>query len=164
MLIFAVLSLRLNANATLPHDFHVSITTIDCNPKTGALEITVKIFTDDLEKSILKLGGPELKVGANDEAKDTDSFIEKYLQNRLFIEANGKTMSPKWIGKEVEIDATWCYLEVPNVGKLEEIKITNRILLEIFDDQSNLVHIHCGTDPKSLYLRKGNEAEFVKID
>lgn len=139
----------------LPHDFHVSIMTIDCNAKTGSLEITLKIFTDDLEKSILSLGGPKLAVGATGEDSETDQFIFKYLQNRLSFEVNGKLATPKWVGKEVEMDATWCYLEIRNVGELNQIILTNRILLEIFADQSNLVHVNCQGETKSIYLRKG---------
>src|SRR5687767_3390074 len=46
-----------------PHDYHVSITHIDHNPKTQSLEITTKIFTEDLEKTITTHGGPVLKLG-----------------------------------------------------------------------------------------------------
>ena len=147
----------------LRHDFHVSIMTVDCNAETGSLEITLKIFTDDLEKSILKLGGPKLEVGSETEDKETDDFISQYLQNRLAFEVNGNEAHPEWVGKEVEMDATWCYIEIKNVGQLKQLKVTNRILLEIFADQSNLVHVNCDGKTKSIYLRKGSTQDLVEF-
>lgn len=142
-----------------PHDFHVSITQIDYSEKEQSLQITVKIFTDDLELALETLGAPRLHLGTELESDKTRGYLERYLENRLKIAVNDAEQTFTYLGKEVEYDATWCYLEVPNVPLPTSIKVKNRILLEIFDDQSNLVHLSVAGKKQSLMLRKGHVTE-----
>lgn len=145
------------------HDFHVSITTIDHNPRTQALEITVKIFTDDLERSIQALGGGNLYLGGPNEAADADSLVHAYLRNRLSLALDGRPATYAWVGKEVELDAVWCYVEVTQVGKFSSLEITNRILTELFDDQANVVHCKVRGASKSLFLSKNAVTDRVSF-
>ena len=47
------------------------------------------------------------------------------------------------LGKEISKDlaGVWCYLEIPNIEAIKQLKIQNQLLLEVFDDQKNIVHI-----------------------
>jgi hypothetical protein len=140
--------------STIPHDFHVSITQIDHNPQTQSLEITVRIFTDDLEQTIRNLGGGELRLGGPHEAPDANRLLLEYFQNRLEIRVNDQPSVLKWVGKEIEPDVTWCYLEVYSVPVISSIQITNRILMEVFDDQKNIIHLKDSGQTQSLFLNK----------
>jgi hypothetical protein len=144
------------AAAGRPHDFHVCILEINHNLETRALEITVKIFTDDIERSIQALGGGALRLGDPREAANADALLFEYLQNRLSITLDTNPFKISWVGKEVELDALWCYLEVPSVGRFSEIGITNRILTEVFEDQANVVHVTASGITQSLFLSKSS--------
>lgn len=140
------------------HDFHVSITDINYNPKTKSLEIAVKIFTNDLEEALEGIGAPKLRMGTPREDKSTDTLLCRYLLNRLKITAGEKALKMVFLGKEYEDDATWCYLEVTQMARPTSLRVENHILLEWFDDQSNLIHLDVEGDKKSLLLRKGQES------
>lgn len=143
------------------HEYHVSVTQVDYNAEVGSLEIAVKIFTNDLETALESLGAPPLKLGSDREYFKADSIIARYLNNRLHFVLNGGDLNPVYLGKEIDLDATWCYLEVKNAGTPGNIKVRNRILLEQFNDQANLVHFSVGGQKKSMILRKGNASETV---
>jgi hypothetical protein len=147
----------------LPHDFHVSVTQITYNTQTQALEITVKIFAEDLERSVLALGGGDLRLGDPREATHADDAILGYLRNRLSVKVNEQAMPYSWVGKEVEIDALWCYLEIKDILHLTSLEITNRILTEIFEDQANVVHIEAYAQKKSLFLSKSMLSERISF-
>jgi hypothetical protein len=147
----------------LPHDFHVSVTQIHYNVQTQALEISVKIFADDLERSVQALGGGDLRLGDPREASDADAIIQGYLRNRLSVKIDDLAMPYSWVGKEVEIDALWCYLEIKNILHLTSLEITNRILTEIFEDQANVVHIEANGLKKSLFLSKSMLSERISF-
>lgn len=136
----------------LLHDYHVCITQIDHNPRTAALEITIKIFTDDIERSIVRMGGKPLHLGEPREAPQADSILHAYLQNRLTLNVNESPREIAWVGKEVEMDAVLCFVEVNDVQKLCSLQITNRILTELFEDQANVVHVKAHGQTRSLYL------------
>ncbi|MFW5726684.1 MAG: DUF6702 family protein [bacterium] len=143
------------------HPFHVSVMNIDHAADENSLQITLKLFADDLEEA---LNNPQFR--AADEAfidvlnpKDQqrlNSFVEEYLQKHLTIEVNGKKVKPNFLGKEMEGMAMWTYLEVPEVSSVASIKVRNSLLTEIFDDQINLVHVKYQNTTKSMKLA-GNQ-------
>jgi hypothetical protein len=145
------------------HDFHVSITDIHYNSKTNSLEIAVKIFTNDLEEALEGIGTPKLRMGTPREHASTDTLLSRYLHNRLEIKADGQNVKMTYLGKENEDDATWCYLEVTNLPLPTRLRISNHLLLEWFEDQSNLVHISWDKERKSLLLHKGTESGEVEF-
>lgn len=145
----------------IPHEFHVTVTNVDHNPRTQALEITFKLFTDDIEKTVKTLGGSELRLGSPQEAGNANILLKEYLQNRFQLRIDGHPATLEWVGKEVELDAVWCYLEVRQVPQVKEIEVTNRILTELFADQTNIVHLNANGETKSLFLSKEKVAEVV---
>ena len=144
--------------ASPPHDFHVCITQIDYSSEKGRLEITLKLFTDDLEGTLEKMGAPKLRIGSGKlEHPLSDSLIHAYLGHRFGLEADGTELKLDWVGKEVEMDATWCYVECPLPSGTKELQVWNRILLERFDDQANIVHFKSAAQTQSLMLDRGED-------
>ena len=141
------------------HKFYVSISEVNHNAENASLEISMKIFTDDLEDALevgaskkIWLGDPEREV------PETDSLLANYLERKLTFTVNGEAQTPIFIGKELEADVTWCYLEIKDVTDLKSIAIDNRLFLDLFDEQKNLVHIYANDKEKSLFLRRGKSS------
>jgi hypothetical protein len=142
LLAYTCLSLRA---MPVPHAYHVSLTQIAYNADTDALEIAVKIFTDDLEATLEALGAPRLLLNSPREHAEAQTLIARYLDNRLAWTVNDSPKTAKYIGREYEDDATWCYLEILDIPEFRSITLGNAILMERFEDQSNLVHVtHLG--------------------
>ena len=141
-----------STDATRPaaHPFYISVCQVDHNPETGALEISFRIFMDDLELALESMGTERLHLGTEREAKKADLYIDRYLARHVEIEINGRRVSAAFLGKEVDPDAIWCYVEVGNISVLESMKMTNSLLLETFEDQVNLVHVNANGQKKSL--------------
>lgn len=152
--VWGTLILVLFALSVKAHDFHVTITRIDHNPETGSLEVTIRMFTDDLEKALEKDGAPRLQIGAENEHSETDVFLKKYLIDRFNVRVDDQPQSATFLGKEVEDEITWCYVEIENVGDFSEIEVTQKVLAEVFEDQSNIVHVSYRGQKKSLMLGK----------
>jgi hypothetical protein len=143
------------------HPIHASVTTVDLNPKTRSLEVACKIFADDLEEVIRITTGVQLYIGSQKEnPAQTTAKIEEYLRKHFRAEADGKPLS-RWsfIGKEIEGDAVWCYLEVPNISKFKALTVSNTVLTDLHDDQTNLVNVNINGQRKSAVLRKNKTSE-----
>lgn len=145
------------------HPFYVSICQIDHNPEAKSLEMTFKIFTDDLEKALEAQGTGKLYLGDPRESQEANRYLHNYLKNQVEIVVNGDTAAFRYVGKEVEMDVTWCYVEIAKVPEVKTITVTNRILLEIYEDQTNIVHVKAGRQQKSMLLRKGKIADTVEF-
>ena len=140
----------MGATRQAAHPFYISVCQVDHNPDTGALEMSFRIFMDDLELALETMGTERLHLGTEREAEKADIYIGRYLARHVVIEINGRRVSAAFLGKEVDPDAIWCYVEVENIPVLESMTMTNSLLLETFEDQVNLVHVNANGQKKSL--------------
>jgi hypothetical protein len=145
------------------HPFHVSLCQIDHNPDARSLEITFKLFTDDLEQALEAQGAGRLHLGTEQESEEADRYISRYLERAVQVEVNGKPAAWRFLGKEVELDATWCYAEAPEVSAVKTVSVTDTILLDLFEDQANLVHVKANKQQKSLLLNRANPRGTVEF-
>ena len=134
------------------HPFYVSVTEINHNAKDKTLEISCKMFSEDLEKVLEK--DYKQKVDLSDEKlHDTNNnLIDDYLHKHLRVKVDGKEAVLKLIGFEKESEAVWGYLQADNIATAKKVEITNSILHDFTEDQINLVHVIVGGKRKSTKL------------
>ena len=145
--------------AVLPslHPFHASVCSINYAPEEHTLQITQKIFADDLEEALNAHASPQAKridVLNPPDPQAMEALIRRYLEEHLQITVNEKLSEPVFLGYEREELALWCYLEVSEVTDIEQIKVQSSILVDAFDDQTNIVHIKYLDTVKSMKLAK----------
>jgi hypothetical protein len=139
----------------LRHPYYMSICEVDHNAQSKTLEITFKIFTDDLEEALEAQGAGKLRLGTAEEGKNADRHIFSYLKKNVAFIIKGDSAIFAYVGKEVEGEVTWCYVEAKNVAHINQIEVVNRLLLERHEEQVNIVHVKADGKRKSLLLHKG---------
>jgi hypothetical protein len=143
------------------HPIHVSVTEITFDEKEKELEIIARIFLDDLETSIRKANNqPELKLPG----PSANQLVWKYLEPRFRVSLDGQQQKIKYLGHEIEGDAILCYIQASNVKKWNEIEVMNSMITELYDDQSNLVHVTVKDKVKSLRLMRDNPSGKLAFD
>jgi len=136
------------------HDFHSSVTQVDYNEKNRSLQITVRLFTDDLCLALENAGVPKMELGTPAEPPSANEYIENYIKKHLLISVNTKPVDYKFLGKEAQLDATWCYLEIEKVGNIKKLEVENTLMLSSFEDQTNMVNLNIKGRKKSGMARK----------
>ena len=149
-----LLSLLLVFAKAEAHPYHVSVAEMRYNAKTQALEISLKLFTDDLEKTLSEMAGKPVAINQSPEVK---KLIETYLGKTFRIENNvWQARLPRFLGYEAEADAQWIHFEVSLKNEnLTKIKIRNQVLLEIFPDQINMVNLEINGKKRTLIFKEG---------
>ena len=140
---------------TLSHDIHVSMCELQFDEQTSAFQVSIKIFIDDLEIAMKKEGYPPLNLGSANENELTPEYLESYIDKYFSIEIDGKKLSPHFVGKEISDDfqAVWSYLEYPGeISKAKKCTLTNRILLDIYNDQRNIMDIRMSKSHKAYTI------------
>lgn len=141
---------------TLVHPLHISVTEITLDEKENELEIMMRVFTDDLEAAIRnEKNNPDLSL-VNPPNTTLDKIAWDYLQTKFKITANGEQLNLKYLGHEKDEDVIVFYVQVQPAKKFETISITNSIITELYDDQSNLVNVTIGEITRSLRLMRNN--------
>ena len=156
-----LLIIILSSGFTL-HEFYVSLCQVDHNPETKSLEITMRIFTDDLEYGIT--GSQDFYgLGTSNEPPSSDSLIYSYILENFKVNLNGNCLKPDFIGKEVEVDVTWIYLEIEEVEFLSRIEVTNYMLTELFRDQVNIINVKYNSETRGLLLKQDTPSGLLEF-
>jgi len=147
----------------LVHPFYVSVTEINHNKEASTLECTIKTFTSDIEETLDEQGFGKLLIGTMEENPTADSIINNYLMEVFQFTVNDLAVSFSYLGKEVEEDVTWFYLELENIDDIKSIEITNQLLFEFQEAQKNLLHFYSEEEERSLlftYSKSSSRIEF----
>ncbi|MFT6849663.1 MAG: hypothetical protein ACJATA_000461 [Sphingobacteriales bacterium] len=148
--------------AGFTHKFYVSLTQVEYKPKSRTLEVATKLFTDDLEKVILVNSGDTLRLASKKEHPKADSLIFGYLKKHILAEVNGREVEFEMVGREIDNDVTWVYLEGEKLPKLKSLKIENTALMDQISEQKNMVTLVVEKDKKSFLFNSSKTFEVVE--
>jgi hypothetical protein len=157
--ILLFISLPLTCGLALPsHPVHVSVTEIEYDAAEKELEIMMRIFIDDLENALRqyhKQAGLDI---LNTDEATAKKLIGAYLLDNFQVVLDNRKTQMEYLGQEVEGQAFICYILAPGVRNWTTAEVTNRILFELFDDQSNIVHVTSGGVTRSRRLVPDSQA------
>lgn len=145
------------------HPFFISICQIHHNSESNTLEVAIKLFANDLETAMGAEQTSALRLGTDRESADADAHIANYIQQHLLLSVDGTSVTGKFIGKEYEADVVWCYIEVPDISTISKLEVSNRLLMNEFPSQTNVVHVTVNGERKSMLLQKGNARDIVSF-
>jgi len=123
------------------HPFYISMTDINYNNKSQSLEVSVRIFTDDFEKTLRKNCNCKVDLLSASDKKAMEPVINNYIQKHLQLKIDGKMCSLEFVGYSQEEESTWNYFQVKNVTQLKRIDISNTLLHDYKEEQINMLHI-----------------------
>lgn len=122
------------------HPFYLSVTEIRYNGPRQALEVSCRIFADDLENALKKYNHTTLDIIKPKDRPTVDSMVSRYIRQHLHIKADGKALSLHYLGYRIEDDAAWCFLEVPALKAVKQLDLQNDILYAEHETQSHMIH------------------------
>jgi hypothetical protein len=126
------------AGALSVHDFFVSILTIRHTPATQTLDLTWRITAHDIEHALENVA--PLKLGSEREHPKADSILNAYFHQHLVL-MQDKQLTWTWIGKELDGETLYCYLQVDSITSPKDLLVQNTLLQDLFYEQQNLVHV-----------------------
>jgi len=148
------------------HDFHVSKCLIEYNAQARALQISMHIFIDDLELALESQGAERLHICTRMEHPKAEMYMQRYLEQNFKLTVNQKAIKYDFLGKEISEDmaAVWCYLEITDITAVQTIKVTNSLLMEVYEDQKNLVQIKVPGKKQGYFMfEKGRSTDKVEF-
>lgn len=150
------------SEAPAPHDFHYSRFALEWNATTNTWQGILRVFTDDLENVLSRVTDSETawRLGDAREAEDANDQIAAYACSRwTLLGASGEPMTWSFIGKEVDFDITYIYLESPPTTIQAVQHIESHGFSELFADQVNEISLTHAGHSLRLWL---NEEDPVK--
>ncbi|MFZ1686795.1 MAG: DUF6702 family protein [Flavobacteriales bacterium] len=134
----ALLSLGLML-APAPHDFFVSILTIRHSEANKTLDLTWQMTAHDVEHALSAVA--QLKLNSQQEHPKADSLLNDYFHQHLHLFQEDAELSWKWVGREMEGENLFCYMQVEDVYTANDLSVSNSLLQDVFAEQDNIVHV-----------------------
>lgn len=145
------------------HPMHISICDIYYNDSNNTLEISQKVFLDDLELALEKNNIYPYKI-TDSLTANLHQSISKYFNQNLKIVIDQKSYKINYVGAEIEEDAVWCYFEIIDVSFFKKIKLFNGVFLDIYDDQRNITNLKMKGYNSSCLFHKENKSHIFSLD
>ena len=120
------------------HDFFVSILTIRHSLSTETLDLTWRMTAHDIEHALENVA--LLKLGSAHEHPKADSILNAYFKEHLVL-MQDQQLKWRWIGKELDGETLYCYLQVDRIASPNNLLVKNTLLQDLYYEQQNLVHV-----------------------
>jgi Domain of unknown function (DUF6702) len=145
------------------HKYYISLTQIDYNPQEKSLHITIRLFIDDIEKSLNTNFKKDFKLDTPKELEKTNDFIAFYLNTHFNIKVNDTLRDYSFLGKEYENDVIYLYVEIDSISNIKSVGIQNRILISEFETQQNIIKLNINNQKKTMILNKSNDKDLLNF-
>jgi hypothetical protein len=139
----------------------MSVTHIKYIPKQKALQITMRLFIDDLQFELNNQNNPKIEIATDREPKNIDRIYADYVSNHFNIEVNEHSKNSSFLGKEYDDDMVVFYLEVLGIQEIEQLRLENTLLLNSFPEQENIVKLNINEEQKSHILTKNRSKALI---
>ncbi len=134
------------------HPYYVSVTEMKHDSKRKEIDISCRIFANDLEAAIEKNYKVQIDILKPIDKKKVDLLIADYIKKHLILNVDGKNFSLNYLGYEIEEEAAWCYFTADKVNRIKSIRIKNDILFKEHEEQVNMLHVIYKGSRKSTKL------------
>lgn len=143
------------------HKYYISLTKIDYIKEKETVQITMRFFIDDIEKTINNRFNKSFELATKNELSDSDKFIALYINQKFHLKINDQEKNYDYIGKEYENDVVYFYLEINDIKIINSIEVQNKMLFEEFQEQQNFIKLNINKQNKTFILIKDNDKDLL---
>lgn len=140
------------------HPVHVSVTNLEINRETKEILISQKLFIDDFSLLFYHLFEKNIRFEEGKELSAAELVLVNQYISASFVLLSGKQKLPlEYIRKDQDKEFIWLYYKtsLPS-NKIRSLVLTNAILLDLFEDQTNLVIVANGPVEKGYTFNYNN--------
>ena len=158
LLLFFVASAFVNV-----HKFYVSVSEIKIIESSGTIQISSRLFIDDLELALQNIYADESISLSNADSEKVRNMIKTYVITHFKIDVNKEQIDLNYLGREYEDDVVYIYMESVGLDEISSIKISNSILFETYQEQEHIIKTKTEKKSKSFILNKSKSFKVLNI-
>src|SRR5687768_9215468 len=137
------------SNVHVEHPIHISLSEVEINPDN--ILWSARIYKDDL---LLGMYGPLVNTAWLDDRKGLEKDIGSYFSKNISVSVENKEL--KWSLVELQSDpeAIWIIMTAKIGTPPSSITVQNKILLNVYSDQKNIVNLNWSSGKKNMVFEK----------
>ena len=123
--------------AAQAHNFHVGLTEISFNPRTGSTELVHTYTAHDVEALLMNLYQRNVDLGLEED----QAVFRRYLEKQFRITLDGKPLPLQWVGVQVNADSITVFQEIEKTALPPSAVLLDGVLADFLPQQVNNVNI-----------------------
>jgi hypothetical protein len=144
------------------HKFYVSIYQINYAPEKKMLQITSRIFIDDLNAVLYKKYNKKTFLGEPNESPEDIVLMKKYMSDTFSLKVNGQQKPMNYLSNELEGNVIICYYNIREISKIKTLEVKNTALLELNSEQQNIMQSSIYGEKQSVLLSETKFSGMLK--
>ena len=157
---FGILFLTLTSFSV--HKFYVALYQVNYAPEKKMLQITARIFVDDLNNALGKKYQKKINLGSEKESEEDLNLFKKYFSEKFSIKVNGQLKPIQFLSKEMEGDVLVCYFSIKDIHKVNSLEIYNSVITETNSEQQNIMHFNVSGIKNTLLFTESTSKGLLK--
>jgi hypothetical protein len=126
------------------HPFYVSLIEIRHNEAEATAEISVRIFTDDLEQILRKRTNVPIDLVNPKNKAAVEAELSKYIRQKIQLTIDGKPYQMVYLGYEIQKESVWSYWEITGLKTMKSLQTDCNLLYDFVNLQTNIFHVKKG--------------------
>lgn len=145
------------------HKFYLSVSQLSYSEKDLAIQMTCRVFTDDLNAVLKARYGIAAALGTGQESPMDETYAKEYILKKIQFFEDDNPLDIQVLGYKKDNDVLIYFLEAKTSTFLEaqKFEITNTLLTDLFDSQQNVVHLKFQALKKSFLLMKDKPSGII---
>ena len=123
----------------LSHPVYISTMSISIIDKK--IDFVMKLYLDDIEDALRLKNGFSISIDENQKLNSNYEYVEEYISENFKVYFNSEKVELIFLEKKIINDVLELKTNIQFEDKIINIKIKNKILLDVYDNQSNIVFI-----------------------
>jgi hypothetical protein len=144
------------------HKFYVSIYQINYSTEKKMLQITSRLFVDDVNAVLFKKYGKKTFLGEKNESQEDVNLMKKYILDNFSLKVNRQLKPINFLSKELEGNVIICYYNIKDIPKIKTLEVKNSALIELNSEQQNIIQSTIYGEKQSLLLTEGTLSGMLK--
>jgi len=125
------------STAAQAHNFHVGLTEISFNPRTGSTEVVHTYTAHDVEALLMNLYQRQFDLGLEED----QAVFRRYLEKQFRISVNGKPVALQWVGMQANVDSINVFQEIEKTELPAGAVLMDGVLTDFLPQQVNNVNV-----------------------
>lgn len=134
------------------HKFYVAIYQVNYAKEKKMLQITARLFIDDINEAIEKKYNRKSYLALEKETPEQVELLKKYIAEKFIIKVNGQQKTMVFLSKETEDNVLICYLKINDIAKITSLEVENSMIMENHFDQQNIIQANFNGSKRNLLL------------
>lgn len=138
------------------HKFYVGIFQLQFAPEKKMLQVTSRIFVDDLNSALEKKYKKKFHFGEANATPEEAAFLSKYMSENFAISVNGAPKTLEYRSSEMENNVLIVYSRIVGIPSVKSLEISNKMLFDFVTEQQNIIQTNVNGTKSNLLLTVDN--------